>query len=310
MHEQFLMKQKEEDIMADNRELVRNASLTVEAAIVMPVFLFCILVFLYFLQIITVQEHIQNAITKTGLSLARAAYVYEDFTGGEDFATIDFSLFGEEYELDLSEAAEVITGELVVKALLKKELDLPQINNSCIQGGFREISFYNSRVLEEDFIDIVVRYHIKFPIWLFGLENLRMIQRVRLRGWTGHQVPATYTIIKEGTSEGETLVYITATGTVYHSDRNCSHLNISIEEVHTLPENRRNKNGGKYYPCELCCGKEVSSWSNRGVYYITEDGDRFHILRECSGLKRTVREVPLSEVSGRAPCKRCGKGKN
>lgn len=307
MHEQRLKDQEEEGIRADFQYAFRNASLTVEAAIVMPVFLFCILVLLYFLQIITVQEHIQNAITKTGLSLARAAYIYEDFSGGEDFATIDFSLFGDDYELDLSEAAEVLTGEIVVKGLLKKELDLPQINNTCIKGGFGEISFYNSRVLEQDFIDIVARYQIKFPIWLFGLENLRMIQRVRLRAWTGHRVPAIYTIIKEGNSGEETLVYITATGTVYHNDRSCSHLNISIEEVNTLPKDRRNKNGGEYYPCELCCGKEVSSWSNRGAYYITEDGDRFHILRECSGLKRTVREVPFSEVADRSPCKRCGK---
>ena len=281
----------------DNPKDIRKASLTVEAAVAMPVFLFCILIFLYFLQIITVQEHIQNAITKTGLALARYAYVFEDFSGGEEFATIDFSLFGEEYEVDLSETAEVITGELVVKGLLKKDLNTSQINNSCIQGGYRDISFYSSRILEEDCIDIVVRYRISFPIWFFGLENLRMIQRVRVRGWTGHRVPATYRVVKEGISEGETMVYITTTGTVYHVDRNCSHLNISIEEVHTLPEDRRNKNGGKYYPCELCYRSgETASGAIHGIYYITEDGDRYHLSKKCSGLKRTVREVPLSEV--------------
>ncbi len=296
-----------EDTRRIFREDTQKASLTVEAAIVMPIFLFCILIFLYFLQIITVQEHIQNAITSSGLTLARYAYVYEDFIGGEDFAAIDFTLFGDGYELDLSDAAKVIAGEKVIKGLLKKELDIPQINNSCIQGGFREISFYNSRILEEDCIDLVVRYHIKFPIWLFGLENLRMIQRVRLRKWTGHQVAATYTIVKEGTSEGEIMVYITATGTVVHKDRNCSHLSITIEEVHRLPEDRRNKNGGRYSPCERCCrGGEASSGGSLGTYYITDEGDRYHSKRDCSGLKRSVREVPLSEVSDRPFCKRCG----
>ncbi len=290
----------------DSHKVKSEASLTVEAAMVMPIFLLCILVFLYFLQIFTVHEHIQDSITKTGLFLAKSAYVYGDFVGGEDYATLDFSMFGEAYEQDLSEAAEVITGDIVVKGLLKKELDIPQINKSCIQGGYREISFYNSRILEGDYIDIVVRYHIRFPIWFFGLENLRMIQRVRLRGWTGHQLPAAYTIIKEETAEGE-IVYITVTGTVYHTNRSCSHLNLSVEEVHTLPENRRNKSGGKYYPCELCCkGKGTSPGESPDTYYITEDGDRYHIRRDCSGLKRTVRELPLSEVSDRALCKRCG----
>lgn len=284
----------------------KTASLTVEAAMVLPVFLFCIMVFLYFLQIFILQEHIQDALTKTGLLLAKSAYVYGDFVDEENMASMDFSLFGTEYELDLSEAAEVMAGELLVKSLLRKELDIPQINDSWIQGGYGGISFYSSKILEDDCIDIVARYHIHFPIRFFALENLRLIQRVRLRGWTGHQVPARYTLVTEDAAED--MVYITATGTVYHRDRTCSHLNISIEEVIGLPENRRNKSGGKYYPCELCLkGQAASPGAGIGTYYITAEGDRYHNRRDCSGLKRTVKEVPLSTVSDRAPCKRCGK---
>lgn len=285
----------------------RQASLTVEAAIAMPVFLFCILVFLYYIQIITIQEHIQEAITKTGLTLAKAAYVYDDFLDIEELGSFDFTIFGEEYEVDLTEAAQVIAGEQVIKGLLRKELDVPQINNSCIRGGYREISFYYSRILEEDCIDIVIRYRIQFPVWFFGLEDLRMIQRVRLRGWTGHQIPATYSVVKKGESEAGTMVYITSTGTVYHRNRNCSHLNLSITKTPTIPEGLRNDSGGKYYPCEICCDEEdFASGSYHGVYYITKHGDRYHTAKNCSGLKRTVREVPLTEVSDRAPCKRCG----
>ena len=286
----------------NNYKTERTASLTVEAAIAMPIFLFCILIFLYFLQIITIQEHIQEAITKTGLALARSAYVYEDFLDTEELGTFDFAIFGEAYELDLAEAAKVIAGEQVIKGLLKEELDIPQINNSCIRGGYRDISFYYSRLLEEDCIDIVVRYRIRFPMWFFSLEDLRMIQRVRLRGWTGHQIPAVYSIVKEGGADGETMVYITPTGTVYHRNSNCSHIKLSVREIGSIPEGLRNDSGGKYYSCEICC--EEADF--KGVYYITDYGDRYHIAMSCSGLKRTVREVPLSEVTDRVPCKRCG----
>lgn len=282
-----------------------KASLTVEAALVFPLFLFVMMAFLYFIQIFTVQEHIQESITRTGLSLAKLAYVYDDFLDADEAQNYDFTVFGEEYDIDLKELSDVVLGESVIKTLVKNELDTDQINHSCIKGGFRDISFYYSRILEdEDCIDIVVRFYVSIPVWFFGLEDMRMIQRVRIRGWTGHQVPARYTIVKEDAGTAEASAYITETGTVYHLDPNCSHLKLSIEEVTGIPEARRNRSGGKYYPCENCC-KEGSTES--GVYYITDYGDRYHTSRECPGLKRTIRKVLLSEVAGRAPCKRCGK---
>ncbi len=282
----------------------RKGSLTVEAALVLPIFIFSILIFVYFIQLMTVQEHIQETITKAGLALARTAYVYEDFVDAKDLGSFDFTLFGEEYEMDVSELAEAAAGENIIKALVKKDLDTKQINHSGILGGYRDISFYYSRILEEDYIDIVVRYYVRIPVLFFVPGDLRMIQRVRLRAWTGCQVPAVYSVVKEGTGTDETTVYITETGTVYHKDINCSHIKISIDEVAGIPYSRRNLSGGKYYPCENCCGENPSITA---AYYITKYGDRYHTRKDCPALKRTVKAVPLSEVSDRSPCKRCGK---
>ena len=168
-----------------------KASLTVEAAFVLPLFIFFMIAFLYFIQLMNVQEHIQESITKTGLSLARLAYVYDDFLDAEEAKNADVTLFGEEYDINLKELSGIVLGETVVKTLVMKELDTDEINHSCIKGGFREISFYYSSILEEeDCIDIVARYYVRIPVWFFGLEDMRLIQRVRVRGWTGHQVPA------------------------------------------------------------------------------------------------------------------------
>ncbi len=280
-----------------------KASLTVEAAFVLPLFIFFMIAFLYFIQLMNVQEHIQESITKTGLSLARLAYVYDDFLDAEEAKNADVTLFGEEYDINLKELSGIVLGETVVKTLVMKELDTDEINHSCIKGGFREISFYYSSILEEeDCIDIVARYYVRIPVWFFGLEDMRLIQRVRVRGWTGHQVPARYTTVKEETDTEEAVVYITETGTVYHKERSCSHLKLSIEEVSGIPDSRRNRSGGKYYPCESCCDKEAS---DTDIYYITDFGNRYHTGKDCPGLKRTIREIARSEVSGRAPCKRC-----
>ncbi len=99
----------------------------------------------------------------------------------------------------------------------------------------------------------------------------------------------------------ETYVYITPDGEVYHLNRNCTHLKLSIRTV-TMQKARRLKNvyGQKYRKCELCktaFGKMV---------YITTEGDCYHSERSCSGLKRTVRKIPFRQAGNRRPCSRCG----
>ena len=151
---------------------------------------------------------------------------------------------------------------------------------------------------------MIVRYQVRIPIALFGLDEMNMIQRVRLRGWTGHQLPANYTVEENGEEQEDTIVYITETGSVYHVDRNCSHIKLSVTSVIGLPTALRNDSGAKFYPCEACCN---GAESDMATYYITSDGTRYHNRNDCSKIKRTVKEVKLSEVSDRSICKRCGR---
>ena len=59
---------------------------------------------------------------------------------------------------------------------------------------------------------------------------------------------------KTGEKEGE-IVFVAETGEVYHRDRNCSHIKLSVEAVSKSEvSSRRNVSGGKYYPCEKCMG--------------------------------------------------------
>lgn len=100
--------------------------------------------------------------------------------------------------------------------------------------------------------------------------------------------------------EQETYVYITPEGSVYHLTVDCTHLQLSIHMVSLKnAKTMRNQYGESYKKCELC--KEVP-----GTFvYITEEGNRYHSRRGCSGLKRTVRLVPLKSVLERSCCLRC-----
>ncbi len=287
-------------------ERSKEGSITVEAAFVVPLFLYFILAFLYFIQIYMLQEYIQSAITGMGLDFAKTAYVYEDFTGVTDAMNFDATVFGEELEIGLGDFAGAFVDQTVLKTVSTPLLNTDFINHSCIRNGFQGISFEASSILkEEGCIDIVVSYQVIPPLRLLPIQSMKLLQRVRLRGWTGREVAATYSLTEE---EGEQeRVYVTETGKVYHKSASCSHIHLSIQAVNGIPDSRRNSSGGKYYPCKECCkGKEDPS----GMFFITEDGSSYHTDRSCSALKRTVRQIPISEVGSRTPCKRCWKDKS
>ena len=98
------------------------------------------------------------------------------------------------------------------------------------------------------------------------------------------------------------MVFITASGTVYHLNRNCTYLNPSVEAVSAEEvTGLRNQSGGRYYACESCGKAGV-----QGQVYITQYGDSYHSRIHCSGLKRTIYTVPLSQTDGRGRCSKCG----
>jgi hypothetical protein len=286
------------------KEKRSHASLTVETSFVLPLFLFFFISLLYLIQIINFQEVLQEALTESGLSMARAAYMYSDFHDVQDAQETDASIFEKGIQTGLQELTGAVINKVLLKHTVTSKLNTDISNNLFVVGGFDGIRFDGSSVLEgNDDIDIVIRYRVRVPIRIFGIQEMNMIQRVKLRGWHGHQLPPLYTIVEENENE-ETIVYITESGTVYHLKRSCSHINLSIESINGKPTWQRNKNGGKYYPCEACCAKNNSGV---GTYYITSYGDRYHSNKGCSKIKRSVREVPLSEVKDKASCKRCGK---
>lgn len=149
-----------------------------------------------------------------------------------------------------------------------------------------------NRVKKEGTADITIyKYGQADVFWIFPFDfNKTIIQKATCRAWVGFT----------GLDNREIYVYITPTGSVYHLSNDCTHLNLSVRTV-TLNQarNSKNENGEQYRPCMLC------DVTHAILVFITEEGQCYHGERSCSGLKRTVRQVPLSEVSGRACCIRC-----
>lgn len=129
------------------------------------------------------------------------------------------------------------------------------------------------------------------PLWIqpFEMEN-RITEKAVCRAWIG------FTELKGQ----ETYVYMTPEGSVYHLYSDCTHLKLSIQCVTKAKAGAsKNQYGQGYRACDLC-GEDAGV-----LVYITLEGDCYHSNRTCSGLKRTIRQVPMSQTGGRGCCMRC-----
>ena len=287
-----------------------RGSLTLEASLVLPVFLFCIIAFIYFLQVIIIHDNLQEAITNIGLEAAKYGYVYEDFSdsNSDNQSNQDTSPSNNK---NTEGTVDGLVLKMVARSIdsaffkygLHDYIDTKVLNKSCVKDGFSGINTYLSSYMEKDNeVDIVLNYQIEIPLIFIKVDNFQVVQRVHLKGWNGYRPIAKYKNSDENTDEE--IVFIAETGRVYHLSKDCTHLRLSIKQILLdQVEKLRNSSGGKYKECKICV---LPSKDNGNIVFITTTGDRYHWNKNCSGLKRTISEIPISQVGNKTPCKRCG----
>ncbi|MDO5518926.1 MAG: pilus assembly protein [bacterium] len=278
-----------------------RGSITVEAAFIMPIFIFVLLSFLYFFQLFTLQEHIQESITRVSKEASQYGYVYNYITEKKE---------QDQNEKETSNAKKVVQGFVDGTLFRTKFLENmgDNVNDSCIMGGVKGISFLESSFMkQEDNIEVVAMYEVKIPVLFFNLRPFTVVQRVHSRAFVGQRLVEKKTEDTDGKLKDteDTYVYITRTGTVYHKDKNCTYLKVKLISVPGKDlAAKRNASGAKYYPCESCMKEKLD---NNKTYYITEYGTRYHCSSTCNKIERDVKKVKLSEVGSRKPCSKCGK---
>ena len=171
--------------------------------------------------------------------------------------------------------------------------------NQYVENCNSYIRLTNSKIMEEDSeIDLIAEYEIPLPVAFFSIRSVPVKQRVKTRAFVG---------VEERSSNGiaDVTVYITKTGRVYHMEKNCSYLKLSISWIkYEDLSGIRNESGGKYKACHSCC--KDKEFQNNDRVYIANYGERFHCSKTCSRIVRTIREIKKSEVGTRLPCSKCG----
>lgn len=245
-----------------------KGSLTLEAALVVPIFFFAILCMVYLFEMTAIQTAVEAALHSVGKEIAKQAYV------------------------------SPIISPYGIEQHLVNNIGEERLARSMVSGGAAGLdasaSTSNWNTGE---IQLVVRYQLEIPVLMFRIPAVKREETLRVKGWTGY-------VSGSGNPSEEQVVYITDYGLVYHQDMYCTYLELSIQAVRVEEiEDLRNQSGGKYYACGSCSKEPCEA----GVVYLTDYGDRYHNSLDCSKIKRNIYAVPLKEVYGLGGCSKCTK---
>ena len=298
-----------------------NAGMTVEASIVLPLFLFFFMNLASSIEMIRLHGNLQLALWKTGSELAVYGYALnagvmpdEEQTKGAQTGmelTEAAQPGGEGHEWEDSGGAQpqgdredswwkrlsgAIFSAVFVKGQLVQLLGEDYLDASPLRSGTDSLMLWESEVFGTgDTLDLVVTYSVAPWTETIGFLSFRMANRYYGHIWNGYAV--------SGQAQTGVTVYIAENGQVYHSDRSCTHLRLSIQKIRAENlDSVRNNYGKRYGACERCVrGRKVE------IIYITGEGDKYHYNRDCPGLKRTVSPMLKSDAEKRyRPCSRCG----
>ncbi|MDO4633855.1 MAG: pilus assembly protein [Eubacteriales bacterium] len=280
------MKERKFDFPAGRNRILshgksRRGSLTVEAACVVPLFLFIMIAVLQFARISTATSAILAGMQDAAKEMAAYAYIRElgispgEGTGGDMISG----------GLSAAYASSRIARQ---EGYVKDEVEF-----SLLQTSFHD-----------EIIDLAGSCRLRHSLDLLPALKVRSILRARVRAWTGRAGSGGKTGGGDAEEDdGSKMVYMAETGKVYHTDPDCTHIKLKIQAVsRDSLSGRRNTSGGKYHACERCRTRGAST------VYISPYGDKYHGSLDCSGLKRTIRKVRKDEVGSCRPCSKCSGG--
>ena len=248
------------------RSLRFAGSLSVEASLVLPLFLFFLLTLLSTLQLLSFSIRLQQILFEEGMEISEK--VFDEGLRDPDHVAND----------------------------MLRRLDIS--GRIPVEGGTDGLRFDRSALRDPEFADLSVTYQAKLLFDPFRLFHREFCQHVLFHTWIGYENG----LGGRGTKSGEIYVYITEDSEVYHRSRECTHIRLRIREVTGSDVTAlRNAYGERYKPCRHCHAKKGDA-----NLYVTTDGDCYHNSLSCSGLSRSVRMIPLSEAGDRRPCSRCG----
>lgn len=247
-----------------------KGSMALEGSMVLPLFLFFMMTVLLSLEAVRLQSNVLEALHQAGNESA--------------------------FMQNRMEKQEMYKGEVTdrITAYIKSQ-PFPYL---CVAEGEKGITIQDfSSVDKNGLVHLKTIYKLKPFFAGIPIGDIVFEDEFYSHAWVGFQ--GNENIGQK--PEENVCVYVTKTGSKYHMSCECTYLQVPIKAVSSEQIGEvRNASGRKYYPCERCRPKES------GMFYISEDGSRYHGRSDCSSLKRTVYMISLDKAQGYMPCSKCG----
>ena len=252
-----------------------RGSFTVEATITLVVYLMSIVTFVNWLRGLDVSAHVYGAMYKG---------IYE-------------------LSVDMNRDTKQIVGVDVLDKTQKKTdrikqiMDKDYVDKSPIIKGLNGINLsYKLTGQYDENIDVISTYYIDIPFLPGAKGGICRKQNMVCRAFTGD--------VKN--KSDKKFVYMTKSGTVYHTNVECTYILVKRKRVATGEiDSYRNSSGGKYDMCKECKNEP----NKTGYVYITNYGTSYHNIATCSTISRTVRAVEISEIKDKKACEKCVEGR-
>lgn len=282
-----------------------KGSMIVEASLILPVVVICILPFLYLFRMLLFQMVLEKGVDECVKQMAIEMYVLERISilpecNEEEEKEIDqskieqlevlvdeYTAFFEEdgWKEKLQEWGYELAGEMILKERLEEWLKTEKLDAWGVRGGWSGIS-----VSKSDFIYTETGHHylikgaVSFEwenIFAFWMPEPVTIQRI-YHCFVGEEGASEEQ--SDINSSGDVMVYRIGNGTKYHS----SQCYLLSKNTYTSTQSEAEKSGRK--PCERCkpCG-EIT-------VYQTKGGEHYH-MGNCSYLYPDVTQLSMEEAA-------------
>lgn len=265
-----------------DKKIFFKAYITVEAAFIIPIFLFGVTLFINFFDVMDTHRKMQYIGESLSGEAAQVLYLNSIENKNE---YIDEGI----HKLFLREAGMI---SLIEKAKYDNHLDR-------VYSMIPFVYFDD----EKQMINVRIMYKYRLMCGILGFDSIDQHIVSYRRYFTG-----TDSRRKDGKEdsidEDDEWVYIGKTSTKYHISPSCHYLSNDLKQVNFRDISAvRNKNGGKYYPC-ASCAKGISKPS---TVYIMKSGGVYHTTTECKAINAYVRKVKKSSVEYMGACSYCGR---
>ena len=255
------------------------ASMTVEAALVLPLTLFFFLALLQPITWIDRQRKVQTAMERIGEEISQYGILAESAETGDS-----------ELPAFCTDAAAV----LWIRGRAGQYADHVTVKEADVYGENGEIEF-------------AAESQEEIPFFAEVLGKQTETVAVKRRSWIGipGKLKGDGSYQDDGGNEQTEMVYVGAGMGRYHLFRDCHYISNEYMTVTRSKAENGSVPGEKRTPCAICGKKGDGS----ETVYITTAGEHYHYDKNCRSMMSYVREVPKSEAEHLGLCSYCARKK-